>query len=183
MAELTEDIVKWVKSNVIHGGPFDVSAWAEEWGHREGIGGIATPGRRAGIDDELDAFRHAFTSSVIVSWMPFGALDRAIADWLGQMNESQTIGGDSAEYCPQFMDLHNNRVGREITLSEREMLGLLWHFQNPVPVIAKRVADAVKAGKTINSFDDPRMPKQCHFLAKVPGGKYTWHTQMDDKVH
>lgn len=178
------------------------SVWVEEWGREVGIFGVATvenPSdipkgnetnrRRAGLDDSLDAFRHAFMSAVLVSWMSTLSsgqvspdLARLLVDILGRLNELSAIGGKSAEPCAKAMDLHNNEVGRKLSLDSSRMMEILARGENPNRVIAERVAEAVRSGELITRFDDPRMPKECHLKAKVRGKYFVWKSQGDEKV-
>jgi hypothetical protein len=88
-----------------------------------------------------------------------------------------------ANECQYTMDIHNNNIGRGAALLPRDMFRIMMFERgNPNEAIARAVASAVKGGKTINGFNDPRMPKECHVLAKQRGDFYIWHTMRDDKV-
>lgn len=118
----------------------------------------------------------------VVKWGFMALLGRELSEWVGLAMEIPEVGGTSAQACPKHMDLHNNQVGRSLAPTQEEMWNVLRHGDNPLPLIAKQVADAVRRDDTINSLDDPRMPLQCHLEAKIPGGTYVWRTKRDDKV-
>lgn len=167
--------------------------WANDWGREVGIGGITVkePDSErpwpAGYDDDLDAFRHAFTSAVLSAWgaMAAGgniATSRQITDWLGQLNEVPFLGGRSAAPCSRAMDLHNNQIGRELAPDSVTMLRWIMSGENPHRKIAEIIAGAVRSGQLITRFDDPRMPRECYAQTKMKGHYYVWRTKRDDKV-
>ncbi|NBU72095.1 MAG: hypothetical protein EBQ80_05510 [Proteobacteria bacterium] len=169
--------------------------WANDWGRSVDIYGIKTKEIDTGQQDDLDAFRHAFCHAVLVSmvnladpdslipWMPQQTDNAQMAsEVIGFLMELEGIGGVSAQPCPKFMDLHNNDIGKNLGLSRREMMWIIARGDNPLQVIAERIAQAVKAEKTINRLDDPRMPIECFAKARIPAGEYIWRTQGDDKV-
>ena len=102
-----------------------------------GITGIGT------VDNEVDAFRHAYASAVATYLMGEG-----IAKGVGDYNEDRIpIPTDPVELedyqNARNMDLWNNDIGREIgsTASSIEEIG-------------QRVAEAIRQGRTINGLDD-----------------------------
>jgi len=169
--------------------------WAESWGREMGIYGVATKEDdgervRAGLDDSLDAFRHAFVSAAVAGWTTFlsaGLISRQDADEfsqvLGDLNEERLIGGASADLCSRHMDLHNNYVGRYAAPDAESVYAwLVKQRVNPNRKIAERIRAAFDAGQLITRFDDPRMPSVCHLKAKVHGTHYVWKTVGDEKV-
>lgn len=159
----------------------DVNEWANDWGRRVGIYGVKTDGFEPGHHDDLDAFRHAFCHCVLVSFVTYDDLDQVLSEIVGALIE--VLGsGDSTSECPREMDYHNNDVGKNLALNNWEMGIIIAKGGDPIHEIAKRVAEAVRAEKTINRLDDPRMPKHCALQAKLPGGWYIWKTEGDEKV-
>lgn len=167
--------------------------WADAWGREVDIGGITVKGKDksspwpAGYDDDLDAFRHAFTSAVLVVWGALATggdpfLSSQIIDWLGQVNEISWLGGRSAAPCSKDMDLYNNEVGRALAPNRTTMLHWIMTGENPHRKIAEIIAHAIRSGKLILRFDDPRMPKECHLQSKLKGHDYVWRTQSDNLV-
>lgn len=157
--------------------------WANNWGREMGIYGVSTEKVPAGQHDDLDAFRHAFCHAYVMGWLSFSKYNKDVSDWIGMIMELPGIGkAASTTPCASAMDFHNNKVGQELAPTREEMWSVLRYIEDPSPYIAKRIADAVRRGDTINSFDDPRMPKECHVQAKLPGGEYVWRTKGDDKV-
>ena len=157
--------------------------WANDWGRKMGIYGIKTNKISAGQHDDLDAFRHAFCHAFVKGWLYFTPIAKDVSDWIGLIMEVPGLfSAGSTTPCASAMDYHNNKVGQDLAPSWQDMQGVLQSAEDPTPYIAKRIADAVRRGDTINSFDDPRMPIHCHAKTKVPGGQYIWRTQQDDKV-
>lgn len=160
-----------------------VTEWANEWGRKMGIYGINTEKFPAGHHDDLDAFRHAFCHAYVMAWGSFTDLNKDVSDWIGMVMEIPEIfGNKSANPCASAMDLYNNGVGQKLAPTSLEMGAAVLRGEHPTEVIARRIADAVKRGDTINSFGDPRMPMHCHAKAKLPGGEYKWRTKGDGKV-
>jgi hypothetical protein len=157
-----------------------VSEWANDWGRHEGIYGISIEGSKAGENDDLDAFRHAFCHAYLIAWGPFPNYNKDLSDLLGVIIE--IFGRERTTSCSSQIDFHNNRIGQELAPTPQEMLQILYAGQDPTPVIARRIAEAVKRHDTINSFDDPRMPPRCHAQTKIPGGVYVWRTKGDKQV-
>ena len=160
-----------------------VNEWANHWGRRMGIYGVNAPPFPPGHHDDLDAFRHAFCHCILVSYLPFEeiAIDQAISEMIGALIEWLGSATSTLE-CPREMDYHNNDVGKNLGFTGPELSRIIVIGGDPIYEIAKRVAAAVKADKTINSLDDPRMPAHCAIQAKIPGGAYYWQTQGDEKV-
>lgn len=118
---------------------------------------------KTGHNDDVDAFRHAYTSGVY-------AMERGetIADLLGQANEAKGYLSGQPGYEGN-MDLWNNEVGRYIA-------------QNAVSKsdLAQKIADALANGDLIvDPFNDPRQfgepsavptPQQLDDLADHPDG-------------
>jgi len=163
-----------------------VKDWADDWGRSVGIGGVTTKEGRwpAGDDDELDAFRHAFISALLKAWdMFFGAYPDTAemrAAFLGWLNEA--INTKPNGTCSRQMDEHNNEVGRSLAPSALQMWRWMLSGTNPHQEIAESVAAALRDGRLIDNFDDPRMDKHCRPQAKVQGEFYVWRTQEDDDV-
>ena len=104
-------------------------------------------GEKKGHNDDLDAFRHAFTWANLTK-----AYGPVVANALGRLNEL-----NSEDELETKMDLHNNAVG--IAVAQR----------TPQEDIAKTVAHATKAGITINDpyngkLTDPTRPDVTSFL-------------------
>jgi SPP1 gp7 family putative phage head morphogenesis protein len=170
-----------------------ITQWANDWGRHMGIYGIRTERVEPGNHDDLDAFRHAFCHAVLVShinlakpdlvfaWMIHGDASHTSSEFIGALMESPLFGS-SAKPCPKHMDLHNNRVGKNLGFSKREMLFYLEKGEDSLRALAAKVAEAVRNEITINRLDDPRMPIECFHSARIPGGNYKWRTQADDKV-
>lgn len=173
--------------------------WVESWAHQMGVFGVnAIDGEgkevASGVDDEMDAFRHAFASAIFVAWNPAnfagitgileGESSRMLADIFGYINELDFgLNRESTKTCPKFMDLHNNSLGRELAPSGWMMLRWISMVgENPNQKIAEIVATAVKSGQTINNFNDSRMPEECHVQSKQVGKYYIWRTKQDSKV-
>lgn len=168
-----------------------VARWAENWGNKVGIYGFSTEERRAGIDDDLDAFRHTFFSAISTSYANFAVfMPSEINIHIGELGtkigefftELPTIGGQSASYCSSFMDKHNNSVGRDLAPTPQTVLRWFLSLENPTHKIAEIVAEAVHSEKTINGFNDSRMPKECLLQSKKKGTGFRWSTENDDKV-
>ena len=112
-----------------------------------GITGKENKSGKPGHNDDLDAFRHAY------SWADLAkAYGPMIANMLGHLNELDSENEDETQ-----MDLHNNAVG--ISVAQR----------TPQEDISKTVAHAVKAGVTINdpfneNLTDPNRPTVTSFL-------------------
>jgi hypothetical protein len=167
--------------------------WANDWGRTVGIYGIHTERVKPGHHDDLDAFRHAFCHAVLVSlvnlarpelyiqWLATFNISKKASEIIGELMERPEMGS-SAEPCPKQMDLHNNDIGKNLGLSQGEMLLIIGRGEAPLMVLAQRVAQAVRQNITINRLDDPRMPLTCFSKAKVPAGEYIWRTRGDDKV-
>lgn len=160
-----------------------VVEWANDWGREMGIYGISTERIPAGQHDDLDAFRHAFCHAYVMAWLSVTSRGKDVSDWIGLIMEMPGLfSSQSTSRCAKAMDYHNNKVGQELAPTREEMWSVLRYGEDPTPFIAKRIADAVKRGDTINSFDDPRMPKKCRLQAKIKGDEYIWRTKNDDKV-
>jgi SPP1 gp7 family putative phage head morphogenesis protein len=167
--------------------------WANDWGRTVGIYGVKTKLVDPGHHDDLDAFRHAFCHAVLVSvinlarpdlfikWLATFNISRKASEIIGDLMEHPEMGS-SAEPCPKQMDLHNNDIGKNLGLTQGEMLRIIGQGDEPLTVLAERVAQAIKQNITINRLDDPRMPINCFSTARVPAGEYIWRTQGDDKV-
>ena len=157
--------------------------WADGWGREKGIYGVTTRDAGAEKHDVLDAFRHAFCHAYVMGWLSFTAYGKDVSDWIGLIMEVPGLfSSKSTTPCASHMDYHNNKVGQRLAPTREEILSVLRYVEDPTPFIAKRIADAVQRGDTINSFDDPRMPKKCHGEAKLPNSVYIWRTKKDDKV-
>ncbi len=173
-------ILKEVKSKL------SFKEWADEWGRKVGVGGVTTKGGKwpAGDDDELDAFRHAFVSAVLPAWYAFfGSSGQIAKDWsefFGGLNE--VLNSRPNGKCSRAMDLHNNSVGRDLAPSGATMIRWILSGRNPHKEIALLIADALRSGKLITHFNDPRMPAFCHTQSKVQGEHYIWRTRGDEQV-
>ncbi len=159
-----------------------VVTWANNWGRKMGIYGIATEKIEAGQYDDLDAFRHAFCHAYLIAWGSFTQDSKDASDIIGTLMEDPEVFGTSAAPCAKEMDLHNNLVGQRLAPSAKEMWSVLRYGEDSTHFIAQRVANAVKAGETINDLDDPRMPLNCRKQSKVPTGTYIWRTAGDKNV-
>lgn len=123
-------------------------AHARNTGNRHDIVGSDDENGHPGLNDDLDAFRHAFTWANLTN-----AYGPVIANVMGRLNELTS----EDEYQTK-MDIHNNDVG--IAIAQRTP---------QTGDIAKTVAHAVKAGITINNpytenLTDPNRPSVTSFL-------------------
>ena len=127
-----------------------------------------------------------------------GGSDKHLAEFLGDLNEDV----NTEHKCSLEMDLHNNRVGRNLAPSRQQMVKWLSESDYDISYVHQKlseiVASAVKSSETINSLSDKRMSKKCQEkYAKnnpedKPGqqpkqaikkeGAYIWRTQSDGKV-
>ncbi|PIZ31866.1 MAG: hypothetical protein COY40_00635 [Alphaproteobacteria bacterium CG_4_10_14_0_8_um_filter_53_9] len=201
LTDRMDDVIEDIKKELI-AAKKAMSLWAMEHGRRQGINGISVQDlggrmRRAGVDDDLDSFRHAFSSCVVLSWADFATsltpqyfsrrhiypkINKLLVHVAGLAIETNLLGGSSAAPCARYMDIHNNGIGRDLVLSATKMRELIEQAQNPHLYMARLVADAVRQGKTINTFDDVRMPTDCHAQAKIKNGQYIWRTKGDKEV-
>jgi hypothetical protein len=175
-----------------------ITEWANTWGKTVGVYGYQSKDFSPGHHDDLDAFRHAFCHAVLVSLINLNKpyleipylssinldnikIAERVSDIIGHAMES-ILFGHSAKPCPKAMDIYNNEIGKNLGLTQAEGKRILSQEGNIIVTAAHRVAKAVKSGKTINSLDDPRMPKDCQLPAKLPTAEYLWRTASDEKV-
>jgi len=115
--------------------------------HRQGIGLHSG----AGVDDELDAFRHAYAAAVVAH-----TIGEAAAVYLGDLYELGTENTDEQ----QKMDEFNNKFGARIGATTPDRAD-----------IPRRIAEeGVRMGGLITSLEDPRITRDG---VLIPSGEAT----------
>ncbi len=114
---------------------------------------LQTNPNNPGGDDQVDAFRHAFTSA------QFTVVEsKEYAKTWGDRNEKYSMTGSAAYPTSTNMDNWNNAVGREIGEEIKKEMGDLKNIppEKLDDIIAQKVMERMEKGDLITDPKDPR---------------------------
>lgn len=139
-----------------HGVPFVVAA-REAWNEAQRVSAAEYKGKTVGLNDEEDAFRHAYASYVLTL-----KTNRRFAQDAGDAHERSYAN----PHNERVMDLYNNSVGRRLAQDPTN------RDRPPIQVIHEAIKSGLLMTEPLRMLDNPMTHGQYHDYKKwhLPGG-------------
>lgn len=141
----------WEKQEFINTMRLDTARFQKQYGFEVGKDGLAW-------NNESDAFRHTYMQAYLT--LRFGEF---IAEWLGDNHEKDGNIKRNQAKAEEIMDLHNNRIGRDIGKEIMKEIGPKSQDadQDEIKkIIARKIVERMNSGKLILDPSGRKTPRK-----------------------